>query len=176
MMNRFFSTLAAAALFAASPAAPAFAQASAGIAVGMPVTDAQGGAVGVISAIKGDNVMVRTDKHEALLPASSFRNDNGKLLFGMTRAQLNAEIEKGLAAAQASLAAGATVVGLQGTPVGVIESISEQNATIKLASGRTVTVPLTGLRGNPNGSVTLGLTAAQLEAAVGQEGSAEAAQ
>ena len=38
--------------------------------------------------------MIKTDKHEALLPKASFTVDGGKLLFAMTQAQLNAEIEE----------------------------------------------------------------------------------
>lgn len=161
MMNHFVSKLVGVALLAAAPVAPSFAQ-----AVGMQVTDAKGAAVGTVTALKGDNVMVKTDKHEVLLPKTSFTPSNGKLLFGMTQAQLNAEIEKSSAAAEAALVAGATVLGLQGTPVGTIESIDEQNATIKLATGKSVTLARTGLRGNVNGTVTIGMTADQLNAAV----------
>jgi preprotein translocase subunit YajC len=171
MMNQFVSKLVGAALLAAAPAVPAFAQ-----SVGMQVTDAQGGHVGTVTALKGDNVMVKTDRHEVLLPKSSFTPNAGKLLFGMTQAQLNAEIEKSSAAANAALVAGATVVGLQGTPVGTIESIDDQNATIKLASGKSVTLPRSGLRGNANGTVTIGMTVEQLNAAVDQAASTDGAE
>ena len=176
MMNQFVAKLVGVALLAAAPMAPAFAQATAAVAVGMQVTDAQGGQVGTVTALKGDNVMVRTDKHEVLLPKTSFTPNNGKLLFGMTQAQLNAEVEKSTAAADAALVAGATVVGLQGTPVGTIESIDAQNATLKLASGKSVTLARSGLRGNPDGTVTIGLTVEQLNAAVSQADGTEGAQ
>jgi preprotein translocase subunit YajC len=174
MMNQFIARLVGVALLAAAPVAPAFARAT--VAVGMPVTDAQGGQVGTVTALKGDNVMVRTDKHEVLLPNSSFTPSNGKLLFGMTQAQLNAEVEKSTAAADAALVAGATVVGLQGAPVGTIESIDAQNATLKLASGKSVTLARSGLRGNADGTVTIGLTVEQLNAAVSQAAGTEGAQ
>ena len=54
MMNQFVSKLVGIALLAAAPVAPSFAQASAAIAVGMQVTDAQGGLVGTVAAIKDD--------------------------------------------------------------------------------------------------------------------------
>ena len=171
MMNQFVSKLVGVALLAAAPVAPSFAQ-----AVGMQVTDAQGGVVGTVTSLSGDNVMVKTDKHEVLLPKSSFTPNNGKLLFGMTQAQLNAEVEKSTAAADAALVAGATVVGLQGTPVGTIESIDAQNATLKLASGKSVTLSRSGLRGNADGTVTIGLTVEQLNAAVSQAAGTEGAQ
>jgi len=108
-MRTKFVLLSALGLAVAAPLAPAAAQASSAITVGMPVVDAAGGAVGTVKGIQGDNIVVKTDKHEAMLPKGSFTASEGKLLFGMTQAQLNAEIEKGLAAADASVAAGGTV-------------------------------------------------------------------
>jgi preprotein translocase subunit YajC len=147
-------------------AAPAVAQAQAGITVGMQVTDSSGGAVGTVASIQGQNLLVKTDKHEALLPRTSFSVSNGKLLFGMTQAQLDAEIEKNLAAANAAVVAGATVKGVGGTPVGTIDSVADGKATIALQDGKKIAVPQEGLRGNADGSVTIGYSAAQLEALV----------
>ncbi|MGE5563797.1 MAG: hypothetical protein ACM3ZV_10910 [Bacillota bacterium] len=160
-MRLLGGTLAAAVLFVA---APAIAQAQAGISVGMQVTDASGAPVGTVVAIKGANLLIKTDKHEALLPGSSFRPANGKLLFGMTQAQLDAQIEQSLAKADAAVVAGATVKGIGGTPVGTIEAVADGKATIALQSGKKIAVPQEGLRGNPDGTVTIGYTAQQLEA------------
>ena len=96
------SKLVGIALVAAIPSAPALAQQAAAISLGMRVTDASGGVVGTVSGLNGDNVMLKTDKHDVLLPKSSFTASNGKLLFGMTQAQLNAEIEKSTAAASSA--------------------------------------------------------------------------
>lgn len=148
-------------------ASPAVAQAQAGVNVGMQVTDAAGGLVGTVTAIKGENLLVKTAKHEALLPKSSFTVANGKLLFGMTQAQLDAEIEKTLAASSAAVIAGATVKGSAGTPVGTIETVADGKATIALQSGKKLAVPQEGLRGNSDGTVTIGYSAEQLEALVG---------
>jgi hypothetical protein len=154
----------------AAPAAPALAQAEAqaqtAIAVGMPVTDASGAPVGTVAAIKGDNLLVKTDKHEALLPKASFTVNNGKLLFGMTQAQLNAQIEASLAASQAAIVAGATVKGSAGTPIGKIEQVENGQVTIALDSGKRIQVPATAVRGNADASVTIGYTAEQIEALV----------
>lgn len=143
-------------------AAPAMAQA---VTAGTQVTDASGGAVGTVTAVQGDNYLVKTDKHEALLPKASFTAAAGRLLFGMTQAQLDAAIEKSQAAADASVAAGAAVKGLQGTEIGKIDSVSEDAVVIALASGNKIQVAKNGVRGNPDGSVTVGLTADQIEAA-----------
>jgi preprotein translocase subunit YajC len=152
------------------PGAPAQAQAQAAVAVGMQVTDAAGAPVGTVAAIQGTNLLIKTDTHEALLPRSSFSVNGNKLLFGMTQAQLDSAIERNLSAASAAIAAGATVKGTGGTQVGTIEAVADGKVTITLQDGKKIAVPEEGLRGNPDGSVTIGYTAAQLEALV-QSGS-----
>jgi hypothetical protein len=141
-------------------AAPASAQ-----SVGMQVVDTAGAPVGTVTGLNGDNVQVKTDKHEVLLPKASFTPSDGKLLFGMTQVQLNAEIEKSQAAADASVVAGATVKGLQGTEIGKIDSVSDSGVVIALSSGKKIQVARNGVRGNPDGTVIVGLTADQLDAA-----------
>ena len=160
-MRLFVGTLSAVGL---AIAAPAVAQAQAGISVGMQVTDAAGGAVGTVTGINGNNLVIKTDKHEAQIPRSSFSVANGKLLFGMTQAQLDAQIEQSSAAANAAIAAGATVKGVGGAAVGTIEAVADGNVTIALQDGKKIAIPQAGLRGNSDGSVTIGYTAAQLEA------------
>lgn len=155
-------TVAALALGAASPAA--FAQAP--ITVGMQVTDATGAPVGTVTAIQGDNLMVKTDRHETLIGKASVTPSGGKLLFGLTQAQLNAEIENGLAAAAAAVAPGASVKGLQGTAIGTIESVSADGIVIALPSGKKVQVAASAARGNADGTVTIGATADQIAAQV----------
>ena len=152
-------------------AAPALAQAA--ITVGMQVTDSSGALVGTVVAINGSNLLIKTDKHEALIPRTSFSVSNGKLLFGMTQAQLDAQVEQSSAAASKAIVAGATVKGVGGTTVGTIESVADGKATIALQSGKKIAVPEAGLRGNADGSVTIGYTSAQLDALV--QGSAPSA-
>jgi preprotein translocase subunit YajC len=160
---RLIQTTLAALVLAASPM-PALAQAAP--AVGMQVVDSAGAPVGTVTAIKGDNLQVKTDKHEALLPKSSFTLNKGKLLFGMTQAQLDSTIEASTAAAQASIVAGATVNGAAGTAIGKIESVEDGKVTIALSSGKKIQVPSTALRGNADGTVTIGYTAEQIDALV----------
>lgn len=162
-MRLIIGTLAAAGLFVA---APAVAQAQAGINVGMQVTDASGGPVGTVTAIQGTNLLIKTDKHEALLPKASFTPANGKLLIGMTQAQLDAQIEQSLAAANAAIVAGATVKGTGGASVGTIETVADAKVTITLPDGNKIVVPQEGLRGNADGTVTIGYSAEQLEAMI----------
>lgn len=149
---------------AAAAQAPA-AAAPAAIAAGAVVKDTNGGEVGTITRVDGQFVIVKTDKHEVRLPATAFTPSNGALLFGMTRDQLNAEVEKSLAAAAAKIAPGAVVTGTAGATVGTITAVDADTVTIKLASGALVRVPKTGVAASGNG-VVVGATAAQLEASV----------
>jgi hypothetical protein len=155
-------------LAAAAPASVALAQQAAGFTVGMQVTDAKGAPVGTVTAINGDIVTVKTDRLEANLAKSSFAQDQGKLLVGMTQAELNAVVEKDQAAAEASLAVGAAVKGSAGSPVGTIDAIDAEYVTIKLSSGKLVRLPRAGIAGSASGAV-IGLTAEQLEAQVSTE-------
>ena len=134
-MRMIFGTFAAVGIALAVPAAPALAQAQAGISVGTQVTDASGAPVGSVTAIEGTNLKVKTDKHEALLPRASFRVSGNKLVIGLTQAQLDSEIEKNLAAANAAIAAGATAKGAGGTPVGTIEAVADGKVAIALQKG-----------------------------------------
>ena len=164
---RFSIVFAAVSLAVAAPLAPAFAQAAGGFVVGTQVTDANGGAVGTVTAINGDVVTVKTDRFEANLPKSSFATHEGKLLVGMTQAELNAAIEKDQTAAAASLAVGAPVKGTAGTQVGTIEAIDAEFVTLKLESGKSIRIPRAGIAGSADGAV-IGLSAAELEAQVAQ--------
>lgn len=157
-MRLALTSIAAAAIALAAPAAPALAQAA-----GTQVVDTSGGAVGTVVRVGGDNVVIRTDKHEVALPKSSFTAHEGKLLFGMTQAQLNAATEKSLAEAAAAIAPGATVKGSGGAVVGTIDAVDTETVTIKLASGSLVRVPKSGVAAG-NGEVVVGLTAQELEA------------
>lgn len=154
-MRKFTFSLALASL---SLAAPAAAQTA-----GMQVVDTAGGAVGTVTGVNGDLVTVKTDKHEVALPKTSFTVHEGKLLFGMTQAQLNAETEKSLAEAAKAIAPGATVKGSDGATAGTIDAVDADTVTIKLASGALVRVPRKGVAAS-NGEVVVGLTAAALEA------------
>jgi preprotein translocase subunit YajC len=151
---------------AAQPPAPtpAPAPAAGAIAVGMAVKDASGGDVGTVTKVDGQFLVVKTDKHEVRLPATSFTPHNGTLLFGMTRDQLNAETERALAAAAAKIVAGAAVSDSAGGAVGTITAVDAQWVTVKLTSGTEVRLPRAAVGVGTNG-VVVGSTAAQLEAA-----------
>ena len=143
-------------------AGPAFAQAG-GFTVGAQVLDSSGNPVGTVTAVNGDIVTVKTDRLEANLGKASFANQDGKLYIGLTQAQLNETVEKDKAAAEASLAVGASVKDSAGAAAGTIESIDAEFVTLKLSSGKSVRIPRSGIAGSASGAV-VGLTAAELEA------------
>ncbi|HET9353905.1 MAG TPA: hypothetical protein VFO32_07900 [Sphingomicrobium sp.] len=155
---RLFVAFASAAL---ALAAPAHAQAD-GFTVGAQVLDPSGNSVGTITAVNGDVVTVKTDKVDATLGKGSFAQQDGKLYIGNTQAELNALVEQTNAAAAASLAVGAPVKDSGGAAVGTIEAIDAEFVTLKLASGKSVRIPRSGIAGSANGAV-VGLTAADLE-------------
>ena len=164
IMKRFLVSVASLLLVTS----PALAQADA-FKVGTVVTDAKGGPVGTVTAVNGNVVTVHTDKLDANLAKESFTPSEGKLLVGLTQAELNAAVEKDQAAAAASLAVGAEVKGTGGAVLGTIEAIDGEFVTIKLASGSKVRIPRSGIAGSAGGAV-VGLTAEQLEAQVSPTG------
>ena len=142
-------------------ASPALAQAG-GFAVGAQVLDGSGNPVGTITAINGDVVTVKTDKVDANLGKASFAEQDGKIYIGNTQAELNALVEQTNAAAAAALAVGAPVKDSAGAAVGTIEAIDAEFVTLKLASGKSIRIPRTGIASGTDGAV-VGLTAADLE-------------
>src|SRR5688500_9574990 len=102
------------------------APAAAAIAVGATVKDTKGGVVGTITKVEGGNLVLKTDRHDVTLPVTSFTATDAGALFGMTRDQLNAEVDKAKAAADAQIVAGATVKGAAGAVVGTIEAVDAQ--------------------------------------------------
>ena len=164
-MRLIIGTLTAVGIGLASPALGQGMQVTT-IAPGIHIVDAAGAPVGTVIAVKGDNLQVKTDKYEALLPRSSFSIGNGKLLFGMTQAQLDAQIEQSAAAATSAIVAGATVKSVDGASIGKIDAVADGKVTIALTAGTKIAVDQNGVRGNPDGTVTVGLTSAQLQAQV----------
>ena len=166
----FLSSFGAALLAGGMAASPAFAQAAAAQAttptVGAQVRDTNGGEVGTISKVDGQFVVLKTDRHEVRQPVTAFTAHQGHFLYALTRDQLNAEVDKTLAAANAKMVAGAAITGSQGGNVGTIEAIDAEFVTVKLASGKLVRLQRSALTATPNGPV-IGMTVAQLEAAAG---------
>jgi preprotein translocase subunit YajC len=150
-----------AAMLASSPSL-AVVQTPTAIVPGMQVVDPSGAPVGTVSSVKGQELIVKTDKHEVLLPATSFTPNQGKLLFALTQAQLNAQTEQAIAEANAKLVAGSSVYGQAGALAGTIEAIDDATVTIKLTSGSLIRIPRNGIAPGPKGAI-LGISAAELQ-------------
>jgi preprotein translocase subunit YajC len=138
--------------------------AAAAVTAGAIVKDTKGGEVGTIVRVEGAQLVLKTDRHEVTLPVSSFTATDEGALFGMTRDQLNAEVDKAKAAADAQIVPGASVKGAAGAVVGTIEAVDAQFVTVKLTSGTSIRLPRNAVAGSPNGPIT-GMTAEQIEAA-----------
>lgn len=156
-----------AAALAAAPVSIAFAATPAEVHPGMPVVDPAGGTVGMVTGVKGDNLILKTDKHEVQVPLASFTASQGKLLYAMTAAQLDAETEKAMAAANEAVAVGAQLYGSDGTLAGQIEALDDNLVTVKLTNGSSVRIPRAGVAGSAKGAI-VGVTTAQLNEAAGQ--------
>ncbi len=163
MQAHRLARFAVAAALAAAPLSfsAAIAATPAEVHPGMQVVDPSGGTVGIVAGIKGNMLILKTAKHEVQLPMTSFTANKGKLMFGMTAAQLDAATEQAMAQANAAVAVGATVYGSDGTVAGQIEELDDSLVKIKLADGQSVRIPRNGITGSPKGAV-LGLTTAQL--------------
>ena len=136
--------------------------ATAGITPGMSVVDNGRNPVGQVESVQGDYLVIRTDRHQARLPRSSFTLYQGRLLFGMTRDQLNAEIERSMAAAQAQIAPGAPVRGAGGAVAGTIETVGPDFIVVRLTSGERARLPRSSVAPGANGPV-IAVTAAELQ-------------
>jgi preprotein translocase subunit YajC len=168
IMHRILATLALASIsLAASTAASAqTAAATVAITPGMAVVDTNGGSVGTVISVKGDTLVINTGTHEAAVGASSVTPYKGKLLIGMTKAQLDAATEQTLAQAAAQVVPGATVKGTGGAVIGTIESLDTDMATIKLTTGESIRIPRSGMAGSADG-VMVGISLDQLKAQLG---------
>lgn len=154
------SALTAAAMM---PLAPAAAQTAP--RVGAPVTDPQGGEVGTVAAVEGDMVVVRTDRHEARLPTSSFAVTDEAVLIALTREQLNAQIDQALAQAEQAFRVGANVHDRDGALVGPVEAVDGESLTIRVGE-RLIRLPRSAAAPAENGLV-IGATVAELRAQIG---------
>ena len=142
-------------------AAPAAAET---LRVGAVVTDPQGGQVGTITAVDSQYVTLRTDKHETRLPVASFTATDSAVLFGLTRDQLNSQVDQALAQAQQAIAVGAVLHGRDGGVIGPVTAVDAQNVTVSFGE-QPVVFPRSALAAGPNGLV-VGFTVAELQAQV----------
>lgn len=141
----------------------ASAAAAQGLSAGATVTDPQGGEVGTITAVEGDSVLLRTDRHEVRLPSASFTAAEGKILFAVSRDQLNADLDRMKAEAGQAFAVGSNVLDRDGALVGPVTALDDQAVTVRVGEG-IVRLPRAALAAAPNGLI-VGATLAEIQAA-----------
>lgn len=129
------------------------------ISPGTQVVDVAGRPVGTVQRVRGNQLIIRTDRHEVRLPTASFTPDKGRLVFGMTREALNQATDAMLAKA---LLPGAEVYGKNGALIGAIAAINQQYVTLDLQSGERIRLPRNAVGPGANGAV-LGITVAELQ-------------
>jgi hypothetical protein len=143
-------------------------KAAAAPTVGGTVYDAQGGMVGTIDSTDGTNAVVDTGTVKAAIPLTSFGTGPNGPTLTMTKAELEAAAGQGAAQAaqnfRSQLSAGATVYGVGGASLGTIKAVDGEFVTVTTEKG-DARLPLGSFGPGPQG-VTIGMTAAQLDAAM----------
>ncbi|MBA2933280.1 hypothetical protein HZF05_04150 [Sphingomonas sp. CGMCC 1.13654] len=153
--------------------------ASGTLAAGAKVLDTSGGSVGTIDSIDGDYAVLATSKSKVRLPKTSFAMGPNGPVIAMTAAQIDAAAAQAAAPAQTAaattaatpakptVAQGAAVADMQGGSVGTVAAVDGQFATVQLASGTKVRLPVTAFAAGDNGGLKIAMTAQQLGAAAG---------
>lgn len=141
--------------------APAAAQSSAPT-VGATVKDPQGGEVGTIATVDDQFVVIRTDRHEARIPLTSLTVTDDAVLIGVTRDELNGQIDQMMAQAAQAFTVGTLVRDRDGVVVGPVEAVDEQMLTVKFGETQ-FRLPRSAAAPSANGLV-IGATVAELRA------------
>lgn len=145
--------------------------------VGATVYDSAGAAVGTIDQVTPQAVVVNVDSAKVSLPPTSIGSGPQGLRIAITRAEVVAAAQQAQAGAQqqvqSRLTPGTTVRGTGGAVVGTVKSADAQNVTLTTPRG-DVQLPVSGFGMGPSGPV-IGMTSAQLDAAMTQAGAGQAA-
>lgn len=159
-----------------APSAPAPA---ASVSQGMTVTGKGGSAIGTIESVEADLATVNTGKTRVRIPTNAFLIQDGAAMIGMTRdefltatagiAQPVEEVPLTGAEAREKLLVGLAVIGKNDEPIGRIETIEGDFATVATTSDKRVRVPLDSFGVTSDGAV-VGVSRAEFEAIVEQGG------
>jgi len=170
------ASLAPMAAMAQAAPAPA-AAASATPTVGAKVFDAEGGEVGSVESVQGDVVTVSTGTARAGLPTSAFVTREKGLTIGMNKAQLEAAVNgakaENTAAKDAAIVADAPIKSSDGAVVGTVSKVEGDNVTVALSNGSAAALKKSYIGLGTDGSLALGMTAADFAKATQAAGSAQ---
>jgi hypothetical protein len=146
---------------------PAAAATSQPLVAGSTVYDPQGGEVGKIDSVAGDNVVLDTGTSKATLLKSAFGTSPKGPTVNATKAQIDSMVAaasaKTNAALDAALVPGAQVFGKAGNLIGTVKSVEGGQVVLDRAEGPvSLTRQAFALT---SGRVTISMTAAELDAA-----------
>lgn len=156
---------------ASSTTAPsgATSSASATPTVGATVYDSTGAVVGTVDSMAPGAAVINTGTNKVALPLNAIGPGAKGLTASMTKQQLDAAAAQAQAQAvsqmRAKLVPGAKVNGSAGAPVGTVKAADSEYVTLTTPKG-DVKLPVNGFGPGPNDTIVIGLTAAQLDAAV----------
>jgi hypothetical protein len=146
--------------------APA-ANASSPLAAGVTVYDPQGGVVGKVESLAGENVILDTGTVKATLPKTAFGSGAKGPSVNATKAQIEelvaASMAKANAALDAALVPGAEVRGKAGNVIGTVKEVDGEQVFIQRDAG-PVSLTKAAFAMGPSG-LAISLTAAELEVA-----------
>ena len=168
-MKNFLTLLTGAALLAATPALAQDAAPTVEAQVGMKVIGPNDGDVGIVDFVDDGVVVVDTGKNKAALAPDAFAKVENGLSIMMTKADLDAAVEKAAADAKArllaSLTPGTEVKSVTGAAViGTIQERDAEYVTVN-HDGQPVKLPVAAFM-NQDGAVAITMTEEQFEAAL----------
>ena len=165
------------ALTSLSLAGAAFAAAPVDVKAGAQVFDTSGASVGTVEAVTNGVATVSTGTSRAGVPVASFAQGDKGLVIGMTKAELDKAAADASARAAADigskLTAGAAVYGSDGTVAATVDSTDAQYVTLNVGAAKAK-LPLSSLTIGAQGP-QVGMTAAELKAAVAAQSPAQPA-
>lgn len=168
-MKKFLTLLTGAAFLAATPALAQEAAPAVEAQAGMKVFGPNGGEVGTVDSVSGGAVVVDTGKNKAALATDAFAKAENGLSIMMTKADLDAAVEKAAADAKArllaSLTPGTEVKSVTGAAViGTIKESDPEYVTVD-HDGQAVKLPVAAFM-NRDDTVSITMTEAEFDAAI----------
>lgn len=168
-MKNLLTFMTGAALLAATPALAQDAATAVDVQTGMKVFGPNGGEVGKVESVAGGAVVVDTGKNKAALSPEAFAKAENGLSITMTKADLDAAIEKAAADARArllaSLTPGTEVKTVTGAAViGTIQESDAEYVTVD-HDGEPVKLPVAAFMAQADG-VSISMTEEQFKAAL----------
>ena len=138
--------------------------------VGATIMGNDQAAVGTVVTNDGTNVIVDTGKHKVTLGTESFAQNEGVWSVNITKAELDAMMDKAVAEAEAKLAAalvpGAQVVTADAHVLGAVDTIDGGNVVVKGENDFIVTLPKDMFAVNAEGALMARANHADILAAI----------